>query len=209
MPDSRRLAASARMRAAIGIVVFVLVERADGADGLVEEFDLRPERHRGRSRRCARSHRRAAGRAWPAGSISKPVTRQLAGSQSGLAPISARAWAMSSPPVRMLEVPQAERPMAFGIAAEILEVAGEQVLGRFLAERPGGGRGHGAVVERIEIAPGGQDIEPPARRRAGGAGRDEAAVEARRAARRSRCGPQARRAGRIDVSIVSIRLHSP
>ena len=76
----------------------------------------------------------------------------------------ARAWAMSSPPVRMLEVPQAERPSALRIMAEILEVAEQQVFRRFLAEVPGGGRGHGAVVERIEVAARGQHVEPPARR---------------------------------------------
>src|SRR5579883_3320167 len=43
-----------------------------------------------------------------AGRISNPVTRPLAASQTGRAPISARAWAISSPPVRMLAVPQAE-----------------------------------------------------------------------------------------------------
>jgi hypothetical protein len=48
------------------------------------------------------------------GMISKPVTRQLVVSQVGLAPTSAMAWAMSSPPVRMFDVPQADRPSAVG-----------------------------------------------------------------------------------------------
>ena len=101
------------------------------------------------------------------GMISKPVTRQLDGSHTGLAPMRASACAMSSPPVRMLEVPQAERPSALRILPEVLEVAREKVLGGLLAQVPGGGRGHGAVVERIEIAARGQHVEPAARRRAG------------------------------------------
>ena len=40
--------------------------------------------------------------------ISNPVTRPLDRSQTGRTPISANAWAMSSPPVRMLAVPQAD-----------------------------------------------------------------------------------------------------
>lgn len=48
------------------------------------------------------------------GMISYPVTRREAMSQTGFAPISAKAWAISSPPVRMLEVPQAVRPKEDG-----------------------------------------------------------------------------------------------
>ena len=44
----------------------------------------------------------------------KPVTRPDAASHTGIAPISARAWATSSPPVRMLAVPQSESAMARG-----------------------------------------------------------------------------------------------
>ena len=64
------------------------------------------------------------------------------------------------------------------VAAVVLEMAGEQRLGGAAAKRPGGGGRHRAVVERIEIAPGGQDIEPTAGRRAGRTGRDEAAGKA-------------------------------
>ena len=53
--------------------------------------------------------------------------------------------------------------------AVILEVAGEKVLGGAAAEFPGGGRGHGAGIHRIEVATGGKDVEPPARGGAGGA----------------------------------------
>ena len=46
--------------------------------------------------------------------ISKPVTRPEGPSQRGRAPMSASAWAMSSPPVRMLDVPQALSAIARG-----------------------------------------------------------------------------------------------
>jgi hypothetical protein len=48
------------------------------------------------------------------GMISKPVTRQLVVSHVGFAPTSAMACAISSPPVRMFDVPQADRPSDFG-----------------------------------------------------------------------------------------------
>ena len=43
------------------------------------------------------------------GMISYPAMRSDPGSQVGLAPMKAMAWAMSSPPVRMFDVPQTER----------------------------------------------------------------------------------------------------
>jgi cyclic pyranopterin phosphate synthase len=48
------------------------------------------------------------------GRISMPVTRCEGPSQSGRAPSNARAWARSSPPVRMFAVPQAESATARG-----------------------------------------------------------------------------------------------
>ena len=48
------------------------------------------------------------------GVIAKPVTRPEVSSHSGRAPISASACATSSPPVRMLAVPQADSAMARG-----------------------------------------------------------------------------------------------
>ena len=45
---------------------------------------------------------------------SMPVTRPDAPSQTGRAPISASACAMSSPPVRMFDVPQTVSAIAFG-----------------------------------------------------------------------------------------------
>ena len=49
-----------------------------------------------------------------AGITSNPLTRREASSHTGRAPISASAWAMSSPPVRMFDVPQAEIAIARG-----------------------------------------------------------------------------------------------
>ena len=61
--------------------------------------------------------------------------------------------------------------------AEILEVPGKQVVGRLAAEPPGDGRRHRAIVQRIEVPPGRQYIEPSAGRRPRWTGRDEPAVE--------------------------------
>ena len=106
---------------------------------------------------------------------------------SGCAPINASAWAMSSPPVRMLEVPQTESAKARGPVAVILEVAVEHERSAdFRPSSQARRRRHGAGVDRIEIAAGRQHVEPAARRRAGRAGRDEAAVEAAQQRRRSR-----------------------
>ncbi len=44
------------------------------------------------------------------GRISKSSTRWLPVAQTGRTPIKAMAWAMSSPPVRMVAVPQTDRP---------------------------------------------------------------------------------------------------
>ena len=49
-----------------------------------------------------------------AGITSNPVTRRLAVSHVGCTPMSAKAWAMSSPPVRIFEVPQALNAMVLG-----------------------------------------------------------------------------------------------
>ena len=60
----------------------------------------------------------------------------------------------------------------------ILKMPREKVFGRAPAKLPGGGRRHGAVVDGIEIAAGGQHVEPAARGRARRAGRHEFSVEA-------------------------------
>ena len=129
----RASSASARMRAAIGLSSSSRRARRPRGPPRREARSA-PGRRRGRSRRCAASRRRAAGRASASGMISKPVTRQLAGSQTGCAPISASACAMSSPPVRMFDVPQAERPSDCRILAVILEVALEQGVAPILAQ---------------------------------------------------------------------------
>ena len=109
---------------------------------------------------------------------SNPVTRPLAGSQTGRAPISASAWAMSSPPVRMLAVPQAESASARRIVAVLLGVALDQQPGGMPAELPGRRGRHRAGIDRIEIAPGRQHLGPAAARRAA---RARAARSGRRA----------------------------
>ena len=43
----------------------------------------------------------------------------------------------------------------------------DQQVRRFPAQRPGGGGGHRAAVHGVEVAPGRQRVQPPARRRAG------------------------------------------
>ena len=48
------------------------------------------------------------------GTISKPVTREDALSQSGATPMSAKAWARSSPPVRMVALAQRSMTIRFG-----------------------------------------------------------------------------------------------
>ena len=48
------------------------------------------------------------------GSTSKSLTRQLPSSHLGRTPSKAKAWAMSSPPVRMVDVPQTDRPSERG-----------------------------------------------------------------------------------------------
>ena len=48
------------------------------------------------------------------GTTSSPLTRRDASSQRGRTPISARTSAMSSPDVRMADVPHTERPTERG-----------------------------------------------------------------------------------------------
>ena len=65
-----------------------------------------------------------------------------------------------------------------GIVAEILKMPDEQVFGGFFPEVPGGGRWDGAIVERVEVAPGWKHIKPAPRRRARWAGGYAFAIEA-------------------------------
>ena len=89
-------------------------------------------------------------------------------SQTGRAPISASACAMSSPPVRMFEVPQArERERARPVAMRPGDSARPAASADFQPSCPGRRRRHRAGIDRIEVAPGRQHVGPPARRRAG------------------------------------------
>ena len=53
----------------------------------------------------------------------------------------------------------------------------DEEAGRFPAELPGGGRRHGAAVERVEIAPGGEHVEASARGGTRRPGLDKTALE--------------------------------
>src|SRR5208282_5473233 len=61
--------------------------------------------------------------------------------------------------------------------AVLLAMALEEEAGRFPAELPGGGRRHGAAVERVKIAPGGEHVEASARGRTRRPRLDKAAIE--------------------------------
>ena len=106
-----------------------------------------------------------------------PVTRCEGPSHSGRAPSRASAWARSSPPVRMLAVPQAESATARGHSPVLLDVALDQQRRRPPAEMPGGRGRHGARVDREEVAPGRQHVRTAAGRRAARSGLDEPAIE--------------------------------
>ena len=96
------------------IVRLVLIQRADGADRPVEQFDLR---RKGIAEEAGDAQRHIDARPAKLAQEARSRNRSRASSPSPrpvLAPIRARAWAMSSPPVRMLDVPQAERPTEVG-----------------------------------------------------------------------------------------------
>ena len=87
-------------------------------------------------------------------------------SQTGRQPISASACAMSSPPVRMLAVPQADSATWRGQSPCVLQIAARAPAPADLpAQLPGRRRRHGAAVDRIEIAAGRQHVGPAAGRR--------------------------------------------
>jgi hypothetical protein len=62
-----------------------------------------------RSTTSTRGRRKTEG-----GRISVSITRPLPSAQTGRAPSRASAWAMSSPPVRMVAVPHTESAMQRG-----------------------------------------------------------------------------------------------
>ena len=63
------------------------------------------------------------------------------------------------------------------IIAMILHIARNEGARRFAADLPRGAGWYGARIDRVEIAPSRQDIEAPARWRAGGPRRNEAAMK--------------------------------
>ena len=125
--------------------------------------------------------------------ISKPVTRPDGPSQRGRAPMSASAWAISSPPVRMFDVPQAlrrhrARPVAVGLGIVL-----DQKLGRSPAELPSGSRRHLARVHRVEVPARRQHVRAPARGRPRRPRRHEAAVQRGEQTRRLGVGARVQR----------------
>ena len=111
------------------------------------------------------------------GTILKPVTCEDALSQSGATPMSAKAWARSSPPVRMVALAQRSMTIALRPVAMILDMAVQYLLGRALTYLPGGARRHRARIDPVKITPRGEHVDASARRRAARAGRDKAAIE--------------------------------
>ena len=125
------------------------------------------------------------------GSTSTPVTRPLAWSQIGRQPISARPCAISSPPVRSVALPQRSMTTRARHLAVRLQMRADHLVGGEPAEVHGGRRRQRARIGGEEIAAGRQHVAPPARRRAGRAGRDAAAVERREQRRAFRLGARA------------------
>ena len=84
---------------------------------------------------------------------------------------------MSSPWVRIAEVPHTVRPDGARVLAGVGEVPGEQRVGERQADLPGVARRDGLRVDGVEVAAGRQHVDQAAGRRAGRPGRDVAAVE--------------------------------
>ena len=84
---------------------------------------------------------------------------------------------MSSPPERMVAVPQTDRPDGLGVGAVVLQVALYHLLGPPAAHVPGAWAWARRACPPNKIAPGGQHVGPPAGRRAAGAGGHEAAIQ--------------------------------
>ena len=112
-----------------------------------------------------------------AGTTCRSMTRRDASSHTGVTPISASTSAMSSPAVRIAEVPQTDRPTDCGIVAGVGAVAVDQRIGHRLAGVVGQPGRHRLRVDGVEVPAGGQHVDQPAQRRTRRAGRDEAAVQ--------------------------------
>ena len=132
------------------------------------------------------------------------------GCHVGRTPSSARISATSSPCVRIAAVPQATRPTISRQRAGVGDVALEQRVGEPHADLAGQLGRQRARVDGVEVAPGRQHVEAPARRRARRPGRDVAAVQraaARWSARpcvwrsRGTTSPAAKRSARDDAGV--------
>ena len=143
-----------------------LVEVGDHAGSRRRAARRRAGTRPGRSRRCAAVTSMRGRPSSASGTTSKPVTRRDASSQTGRQPSSASTSAMSSPWVRIALVPQTVRPTERGYVAGVGEVAGEQRVGQRRADLPRVARRDRLRVDRVEVAPGRQHVDQPARGRA-------------------------------------------
>ena len=164
---ARRNASPCNPRAARSerIPIVRLVARGDGAHSLVEQRDLRLE--------GVAEQARDAQRDVDAGMVELGNGQNLeaAHARRALIPhgtraheqkrerkiLAAGAHGGAAPHIHH----QRARPVAV-----ILEVAAEQFLGGLLGEHDGRARRHGARIDGVKIAAGGQDIGAAARRRA-------------------------------------------
>ena len=108
---------------------------------------------------------------------SRSTTRRDASSQTGRTPSSASTSAMSSPEVRIAEVPHTESPTDCGQLAVVGAVALEQRIRQRHTGFPGQPGRHRLGVDGVEVASGGQHVDQTAQRRTRRPGRDETAVE--------------------------------
>ena len=92
-------------------------------------------------------------------------------------PSSASTSAMSSPEVRMADVPPPTGRPSVGQSAVVVAVAGQQRIRHRRTGFPGQPRRHGLGVHRVEVAPGGQHIDQTAQRGTRRTRGDEAAVQ--------------------------------
>ncbi len=101
-------------------------------------------------------------------------------------PSSASASAMSSPEVRMALVPHSDSPTDSGHSPVSARWRCQQRVGQRLAGLPRQPARDRLGVDRVEVAAGRQHVDQAAQRRAGRAGRDEAAVQGGDDVRRAR-----------------------